>query len=101
MTEYSIKIMNLRDLIKFEKYVYTNHRQIDIFLLQSKHQLLFSGRSGIQDNIYMYAVAVLRNYTVDIHSILGIAIAIPMDSATVSLKDCPESLADGFPLLCQ
>ena len=74
MTEYSIKIMNLRDLIKFEKYVYANH-------LQGKIRQC--------------------NYTDDIHSILGIAIAIPMDSATVSLKDCPESLADGFPLLCQ
>ena len=74
MTEYSIKIMNFRDLMRFEKYVYANHLHGKI------HQC---------------------NYVANIHSLLGIALAIPLDSATVYLKHCPESLAAGIPQICQ
>lgn len=62
MKEYPIKLMNLKDLIQFEAYVFSNN-------LHGKIRQM--------------------DYACNIRFGPGLAMALPLDAATLSLNDCP------------
>ncbi|MGM9605597.1 MAG: hypothetical protein ACI3XG_11120 [Faecousia sp.] len=63
MKEYPIKLMNLKDLIRFQTYVFSNQLHGEIRQMK---------------------------YACNIRFGLGLAIALPLDEATLCLRDCPE-----------
>lgn len=66
MKEYSIKIMNLKDLIQFQTYVVSNH---------------------------LHGEIRQKDFVTNIRFGLYIAMALPLEEATLCLKDCPEEKA--------
>lgn len=63
MKEYPIKLMNLKDLIRFQSYVFSNHLHGEIRQMK---------------------------YACNIRFGLWLALTLPLDDATLYLKDCPE-----------
>lgn len=73
MKEYPIKLMNLRDLIRFQTDVFSNHLHGEIRQMK---------------------------YVCNIRFGLGLAMALPLDDATLCLKDCPEIKESDLVRIC-
>lgn len=73
MKEYPIKLMNLKDLIRFQKLVFTND---------------------------LHGEIRQKNYVSNIRFGLGLAMALPLDAATLSLKDCSEAKEADIMRIC-
>lgn len=66
MKEFSIQLLTLSDLMKFHKYVCTNH---------------------------LYGKIKQNAFQANIRSLCGVALAMPLDHATIILEKYPETFA--------
>lgn len=73
MKDYSVKLMNLKDLIRFQTCVFSNH---------------------------LHGVIRQKDYACNIRFGMGLAMALPLDAATLSLKDCPEAKEADIMQIC-
>lgn len=73
MKEYPIQIMTLKDLLRLQSYVRANHL-----------------RGEVRQ----------KNYACNVRSSLYMAIALPLDAATLYLKDCPAGKEADLVKIC-
>ena len=73
MKEYSIKLMNLKDLIQFQKLVFAND---------------------------LHGEIRQKDYACNVRFGLGLSMALPLDAATLSLKDCTEAKEADIMRIC-
>lgn len=73
MKERPIKLMNLKDLIRFQAYVYTNHLHGEIRQMK---------------------------YVSNIRSGLWLALALPLDDATLYMEERPELNESDLARIC-
>ncbi len=66
MKNYSVKIKNIAELRNFRKMVKKNH---------------------------LYGQIRQKDFTADVRSVFAILMALPLDSASIFLTDCPENRA--------
>lgn len=73
MKEYPVKLWNLKDLFRFQAYVYSNHLHGEIRQM---------------------------NYTCNIRNGIYLAMALPLDAATLYLKSCPVANESDIVRVC-
>ena len=74
MKEYPIQIMNMKDLLRLQSCVRSNH---------------------------LHGEIRQKNYVSNVRSGLYLAMVLPLDEATLCLTDCPASKESDIMRLCQ